>query len=81
MSAILAAAMRRAGIDGTGHKLRHWYGTTLLISGADIRTVQDLMRHASVQTTEIYTHSTDRRRAAAIAALDPFYDDRLAVAA
>lgn len=62
-------AMARAGVPGTAHQLRHWYGTELLRSGADLRTVQELMRHESVATTQIYTQVSMTTRAAAIAAL------------
>ena len=47
------------------HTLRHTYATRLLERGANIREVQELLGHASVATTEIYTHvSADRLRKA-----------------
>lgn len=48
-----------AGLTGvlTPHKLRHVYATELLNDGVDIRTVQTLLRHENVKTTEIYTHT------------------------
>lgn len=72
VSDIIGQAMRRAGARGTPHSLRHWYATTLLSDGADLRTVQELMRHSSVQTTQVYTQVPDRRRSEAVGRLDPF---------
>lgn len=63
----VAAVMRRAGIaEGGVHRLRHWYGSELSRAGVDLRVVQELMRHASIQSTQIYTHVDDSRRRAGI---------------
>ncbi len=52
-------AAQKVGLEGvlTPHKLRHVYATELLNDGVDIRTVQTLLRHNDVKTTEVYTHT------------------------
>ncbi|WP_167735617.1 tyrosine-type recombinase/integrase [Rhodococcus sp. 1R11] len=69
---VISRAMRRAGVAGTAHSLRHWTGTTLLDEGADLLTVKELLGHASVSSTQIYTKIPDRRRIEAVHTLDPF---------
>jgi len=69
VSAITGRVFAANGIEGSIHRGRHTYATELLRAGANVRVVQTLMRHASLQSTMVYTAVDEDERRDAIALL------------
>lgn len=69
MSKAIHQSLQRAGVVATPHQLRHYYGTSLARNGVNLRVVQQLMRHESLATTQIYVQVDAEQMRAGVATL------------
>lgn len=69
VSNTISDAMQRAGVPGTCHDLRRWYATTMVEAGNDLVTVQKLLGHSSVATTQRYIAVSKQLRIDAVLSL------------
>lgn len=66
VSATISRVFHKAGYPVTAHQLRHWFGTHTLRTSRDLRVTQELMRHESVSSTQIYTQVAQHSKVEAV---------------
>jgi integrase/recombinase XerC len=70
MSAAFNRVLRDLGVDAAAHQLRHWFATNLYANTQDIRVTQEMLGHASPETTAIYTQFSNKAAARGIVSLN-----------
>lgn len=66
VSTTISRVFRSRGYDITAHQLRHWFGTHTLRNSRDLRVVQELMRHQSLSSTQVYTEVANAAKVEAV---------------
>ena len=67
--------VERLGLDATVHTLRHSFASHMMMNGADVRSVQEMLGHSDIRTTQIYTHFNTSSLLSLFDKFSPLSDD------